>query len=384
MFWDGHDNPSVRAPLGDFFGVGHAVAKHYVSLPMNAIRLPARAPKARSAAAMNTLLADALDVRPSIRNESDKGPSRTSSTTWTTSRPASRSPKMSPAFTPTTAKRHPMKVMHTSDEANPSPGTCLASTSPVRRTTSCWDTEGRGHSPPACGSQQPRPNASNQQFTWPGEATTCSSSTARSGRHLCTAPAPRTTSARHGVPQREYAALFTSITRQQPETLAQHVPIPPRRPGPIRNLPTGVDRTRPRKRPEQRLLKRRHWYQNQSPSTRASRSCRAPPGAGPNTGSGTTSSDRRPEMSAMTNAADRGWSEIRGAPVTQDVVVWIRSSRTRGRSCHQSFYVLNEVEGTASTRTPVGESSSRRAAGLRPETGWLRGLWMQSGLTPTS
>lgn len=29
--------PSVRAPLGDFFGVGHAVAKHYVSLPLNAI-----------------------------------------------------------------------------------------------------------------------------------------------------------------------------------------------------------------------------------------------------------------------------------------------------------------------------------------------------------
>jgi hypothetical protein len=26
--------PSVRAPLGDFFGVGHAVAKHYVSLPL--------------------------------------------------------------------------------------------------------------------------------------------------------------------------------------------------------------------------------------------------------------------------------------------------------------------------------------------------------------
>jgi Protein of unknown function (DUF2961) len=31
MFWDGDDNPCVRAPLGDFFGVVHGVAKHTTS-----------------------------------------------------------------------------------------------------------------------------------------------------------------------------------------------------------------------------------------------------------------------------------------------------------------------------------------------------------------
>jgi len=34
MYWDGEEMPSVEVPIGDFFGVGHAVAKHYVSLPL--------------------------------------------------------------------------------------------------------------------------------------------------------------------------------------------------------------------------------------------------------------------------------------------------------------------------------------------------------------
>lgn len=34
MFWDGEREPSVEAPIGDFFGVGHAQSKNYVSLPL--------------------------------------------------------------------------------------------------------------------------------------------------------------------------------------------------------------------------------------------------------------------------------------------------------------------------------------------------------------
>ena len=37
MYWDDEDSPSVEAPIGDFFGVGHGVANHYVSLPLNMI-----------------------------------------------------------------------------------------------------------------------------------------------------------------------------------------------------------------------------------------------------------------------------------------------------------------------------------------------------------
>lgn len=34
MYWDKEKNPSVLAPLGDFFGMGHAMSKNFVSLPL--------------------------------------------------------------------------------------------------------------------------------------------------------------------------------------------------------------------------------------------------------------------------------------------------------------------------------------------------------------
>ncbi len=34
MFWDGETQPSVEAPVGDFFGVGHAQSVDFVSLPL--------------------------------------------------------------------------------------------------------------------------------------------------------------------------------------------------------------------------------------------------------------------------------------------------------------------------------------------------------------
>ncbi len=42
MFWDDEKQPSVEAPIGDFFGVGHAVAKQFVSLPLNMVAKPGR------------------------------------------------------------------------------------------------------------------------------------------------------------------------------------------------------------------------------------------------------------------------------------------------------------------------------------------------------
>ena len=35
MFWDGEDFPSVEAPIGDFFGVGHGLNRNFSSLPIN-------------------------------------------------------------------------------------------------------------------------------------------------------------------------------------------------------------------------------------------------------------------------------------------------------------------------------------------------------------
>lgn len=65
--------PSVSVSLGDFFGVGHAVAKHYVSLPLNAIFGPRRGPKGPFAAAMNSYftMPSGSVAKIQIRNESD-------------------------------------------------------------------------------------------------------------------------------------------------------------------------------------------------------------------------------------------------------------------------------------------------------------------------
>ena len=45
-YWDGETNPSIETPLGDFFGVGHALASHFVSLPLSMIRAPGRGDRA--------------------------------------------------------------------------------------------------------------------------------------------------------------------------------------------------------------------------------------------------------------------------------------------------------------------------------------------------
>jgi hypothetical protein len=37
IYWDDEKDPSVCCPLGDFFGVGHGVLHHFVSLPLNII-----------------------------------------------------------------------------------------------------------------------------------------------------------------------------------------------------------------------------------------------------------------------------------------------------------------------------------------------------------
>lgn len=53
MYWDGENNPSVRVPLGDFFGVGHAISRHYVSLPLSIVFGDKRGPKGPFAGGMN-------------------------------------------------------------------------------------------------------------------------------------------------------------------------------------------------------------------------------------------------------------------------------------------------------------------------------------------
>ncbi len=74
MFWDGEDNPSVRAPLGDFFGTGHAACAHYVSLPLSMVFGPRRGPKGPFAAAMNSYFPMPFSTGACVqlRNESEE------------------------------------------------------------------------------------------------------------------------------------------------------------------------------------------------------------------------------------------------------------------------------------------------------------------------
>ncbi|MHA1300848.1 MAG: DUF2961 domain-containing protein, partial [Candidatus Helarchaeota archaeon] len=33
-WWDNEENPSIEVPIGDFFGIGHAICKNFVSIPL--------------------------------------------------------------------------------------------------------------------------------------------------------------------------------------------------------------------------------------------------------------------------------------------------------------------------------------------------------------
>ncbi len=34
VYWDGEEHPSIEVPIGDFFGMGHAMCKNYWSMPL--------------------------------------------------------------------------------------------------------------------------------------------------------------------------------------------------------------------------------------------------------------------------------------------------------------------------------------------------------------
>ncbi|PKO18044.1 hypothetical protein CVU37_06895 [candidate division BRC1 bacterium HGW-BRC1-1] len=53
-YWDGEESPSIEAPIGDFFGVGHGKVANYMSLPMNMVS--GGATLDRNQAAMNCFL----------------------------------------------------------------------------------------------------------------------------------------------------------------------------------------------------------------------------------------------------------------------------------------------------------------------------------------
>jgi Protein of unknown function (DUF2961) len=169
-FWDGEENPSVRAPLGDFFGVGHAVAKHYVSLPMNAIFGPRRGPKGPFAAAMNSFwpMPFGSSARIQIRNESDMPIQNLFYYVdyELTNEPIPDDVARFHAFY--RQEKPTQRVEHASDDPDPAPWDLPGENLSGDENYVILDAQGRGHYV-GCVLSIDNFNASNQQFTWPGE-----------------------------------------------------------------------------------------------------------------------------------------------------------------------------------------------------------------------
>jgi hypothetical protein len=74
MFWDGEEHPSVLAPLGDFFCLGHNIVTSFQSLPFSASAGAARANHVAASAALNCYLQMPFNrsARIEVVNEGDE------------------------------------------------------------------------------------------------------------------------------------------------------------------------------------------------------------------------------------------------------------------------------------------------------------------------
>jgi hypothetical protein len=69
MYWDGSETPSVVAPIGDFFCLGHSMAANFQSLPFTVSVKPSEEKKYGGAAAFNCYLTMPFNARARIEVE---------------------------------------------------------------------------------------------------------------------------------------------------------------------------------------------------------------------------------------------------------------------------------------------------------------------------
>jgi hypothetical protein len=170
MYWDGEDNPSVRTPLGDFFGIGHATCKHYVSLPLSMVFGERRGPKGPFAAAMNCYfpMPFADGARIQIINESEEPIQNLFyyvDYELTTTPP----PEDVGRFHATWNSESPTEaVIHESDLEKPAPWDLPGVNLTGDDNYVILEAEGTGHYV-GCVLNIDNFNASNHEYTWPGE-----------------------------------------------------------------------------------------------------------------------------------------------------------------------------------------------------------------------
>ena len=170
MYWDGEEHPSVRTPLGDFFGIGHATCKHYVSLPLSMVTGDRRGPKGPFAAAMNCYFPMPFGegARLQIINESEAPIENLFyyiDYELTDDPPPPDTGRFHAAYN---QEAPCTKVEHPTDLKDPSPWELPGTNLTGDDNYVILDAEGTGHFV-GCVLNIDNHNASNQQFTWPGE-----------------------------------------------------------------------------------------------------------------------------------------------------------------------------------------------------------------------
>lgn len=170
MYWDGEENPSVRVPLGDFFGIGHATCKQFVGLPINMIFGEKRGPKGPFAASMNSYFpmpfADGAKIQ--IINESE-APIKNLFYMIDYELYEDQAPADLGRFHACWNSENPCKkVVHPCSIENPDPWDLPGINLTGEENYVILEAEGKGHYV-GCVLNIDNFDASNQTYTWPGE-----------------------------------------------------------------------------------------------------------------------------------------------------------------------------------------------------------------------
>ncbi|WP_407647403.1 glycoside hydrolase family 172 protein [Gracilibacillus salitolerans] len=171
MYRDNEENPSVRVLLEDFFWIGHGVSKHFVSLPINMVSGEKRGPKGPFAAAMNSYFPMPFNERAVIKiiTESEEEIKNLfyyidEQYEDTDSLPAD----MGTCHASWNRENPTQKVEYETDVKDPAPWDLPGKNLDGLENYVILDAEGKGHFVD-CVLNIDNFNASNQEYTWPGE-----------------------------------------------------------------------------------------------------------------------------------------------------------------------------------------------------------------------
>jgi hypothetical protein len=171
MYWDDDKTPSVRVPLGDFFGVGHATCRHFVSLPLNITFGNRRGPKGPFSGSMNCFfpMPFGKSARLQLINQAEKPVENLFFYIDYELYPSDSLPEDIGRFHAQWRHENPCKaIRHKKEAENPAPWELAGFNTTGEDNYVILDAEGEGQYV-GCVLNIDNFDASNQDFTWPGE-----------------------------------------------------------------------------------------------------------------------------------------------------------------------------------------------------------------------